>query len=103
VFVTDITQQDVYAALRTEHFPERPHPAESFVEVSSLADPAWMIEIEAIGLIHQGAHPPGPTPTPPPAGDCACHADPRPRHRGRTLRSVGRFPETAVTSPVPRR
>ncbi|MEJ8672620.1 RidA family protein [Streptomyces sp. NBC_01017] len=54
VHVTDITQQDVYAALRAEHFPERPHPAESFVEVSSLADPAWMIEIEAIGLIHQG-------------------------------------------------
>ncbi|WP_328877151.1 RidA family protein [Streptomyces sp. NBC_00299] len=54
VFVTDITKQDVYAALRAEHFPERPHLAESFVEVSSLADPAWMIEIEAIGLIPQG-------------------------------------------------
>jgi hypothetical protein len=40
----DITKQDVYAALRAEHSPERPHLAESFVEVSSLADPAWMIE-----------------------------------------------------------
>ncbi|CAL9650564.1 RidA family protein [Streptomyces sp. enrichment culture] len=51
VFVTDITQQDVFARLRAEHFPDKPHLAESFVEVSSLADPEWMIEIEAIGLI----------------------------------------------------
>ncbi|MFF3343609.1 RidA family protein [Streptomyces flavidovirens] len=51
VFVTDITQQDIYAKLRAEHFPDKPHLAESFVEVSSLADPDWMIEIEAIGLI----------------------------------------------------
>ncbi|MET9513128.1 hypothetical protein ABZX62_32560 [Streptomyces flavidovirens] len=51
MFVTDITQQDIYAKLRAEHFPDKPHLAESFVEVSSLADPDWMIEIEAIGLI----------------------------------------------------
>ncbi|MGW0549756.1 RidA family protein [Streptomyces altiplanensis] len=51
VFVTDITQQDVFSKLRAEHFPDKPHPAESFVEVSSLASPEWMIEIEAIGLI----------------------------------------------------
>ncbi|MFG2298585.1 RidA family protein [Streptomyces sp. NPDC048603] len=51
VFVTDITQQDVFARLRAEHFPDKPHLAESFVEVSSLADPEWMIEIEAIGLV----------------------------------------------------
>ncbi|GHB38972.1 enamine deaminase RidA [Streptomyces viridiviolaceus] len=51
VFVTDVTQQDVFARLRAEHFPDKPHLAESFVEVSSLADPEWMIEIEAIGLI----------------------------------------------------
>ncbi|MEU2512449.1 RidA family protein [Streptomyces syringium] len=51
VFVTDIGQQDVFAKLRAEHFPNKPHLAESFVEVSSLADPEWMIEIEAIGLV----------------------------------------------------
>ncbi len=51
VFVTDITQQDIFAKLRAEHFPDKPHLAESFVEVSSLANPEWMIEIEAIGLI----------------------------------------------------
>ncbi|MER7106898.1 RidA family protein [Streptomyces sp. NPDC000229] len=53
VFVTDIGQQNIYAKLRAEHFPDKPHLAESFVEVSSLADPAWMIEIEAIGLVKQ--------------------------------------------------
>ncbi|MFV8132128.1 RidA family protein [Streptomyces syringium] len=51
VFVTDIGQQDVFAKLRAEHFPNKPHLAESFVEVSSLADPEWLIEIEAIGLV----------------------------------------------------
>ncbi|MEU8953531.1 RidA family protein [Streptomyces sp. NPDC048518] len=51
VFVTDIGQQDIFAKLRAEHFPDKPHLAESFVEVSSLANPEWMIEIEAIGLV----------------------------------------------------
>ncbi|KUL51425.1 enamine deaminase RidA [Streptomyces sp. NRRL F-4489] len=51
VFVTDIAQQDVFAKLRAEYFPVKPHLAESFVEVSALANPEWMIEIEAIGLV----------------------------------------------------
>ncbi|MEU8963962.1 MULTISPECIES: RidA family protein [unclassified Streptomyces] len=51
VFVTDIAQQDIFAKLRAEHFPDKPHLAESFVEVSSLAKSEWMIEIEAIGLV----------------------------------------------------
>ncbi|WP_438487072.1 RidA family protein [Streptomyces sp. S186] len=51
VFVTDIAEQDLFAKLRAEHFPDKPHLAESFVEVSSLANPEWMIEIEAIGLV----------------------------------------------------
>ncbi|MFE9535840.1 RidA family protein [Streptomyces sp. NPDC006691] len=51
VFVTDVAQQDIFAKLRAEHFPDKPHLAESFVEVSSLANAEWMIEIEAIGLV----------------------------------------------------
>ncbi|MFE0380844.1 RidA family protein [Streptomyces inhibens] len=51
VFVTNIAQQDIFAKLRAEHFPDKPHLAESFAEVSSLAGPEWMIEIEAIGLV----------------------------------------------------
>ncbi|WP_454198650.1 RidA family protein [Nocardia sp. Marseille-Q1738] len=50
VFVTDIGMQDIFAELRAEYFAA-PYLAESFVEVSSLADPDWMIEIEAIGLV----------------------------------------------------
>lgn len=50
VFVTDIARdQDAFARIRAEHFA--PHTfAESFVEVSSLADPDWLIEIEAIAV-----------------------------------------------------
>ncbi|MGW0465455.1 RidA family protein [Streptomyces sp. NPDC003027] len=51
VFVTDIARhQDAFARVRAEHFA--PHAfAESFVEVSSLADPDWLVEIEAIGVV----------------------------------------------------
>ncbi|MEV0000135.1 RidA family protein [Streptomyces sp. NPDC050848] len=50
VFVTDIARhQEAFARVRAEHFV--PHSfAESFVEVSSLADPEWLIEIEAIAV-----------------------------------------------------
>lgn len=50
VFVTDIARhQDAFARVRAAHFP--PHSfAESFVEVSSLADPDWLIEVEAIAV-----------------------------------------------------
>ncbi|MGW6565670.1 RidA family protein [Streptomyces sp. NPDC054975] len=50
VFVTDIARhQDAFARVRAEHFAPRTF-AESFVEVSSLADPQWLIEIEAIAV-----------------------------------------------------
>jgi enamine deaminase RidA (YjgF/YER057c/UK114 family) len=50
VFVTDIARhQEAFARLRAEYFV--PHTfAESFVEVSSLADPEWLIEIEAVAV-----------------------------------------------------
>ncbi|GGO40802.1 MULTISPECIES: RidA family protein [Streptomyces] len=51
VYVTDITQQDVFGKLRAEYFTGTPPLAESFVEVSALAKPEWMIEIEAIGSV----------------------------------------------------
>ncbi|MGW7479656.1 RidA family protein [Nonomuraea muscovyensis] len=50
VFVTDIAHQDLYAAVREESYAD-PFPAESFVQVAALADPAWLIEIEAIGAV----------------------------------------------------
>ncbi|MEU7283210.1 RidA family protein [Streptomyces sp. NPDC045431] len=50
VFVTDLSHQDVFAALRAEYYVP-PFPAESFVQVAALADPDWMIEIEAVGAV----------------------------------------------------
>ncbi|MFF8653906.1 RidA family protein [Streptomyces huasconensis] len=50
VFVTDVSHQDVFAGLRAEHYTA-PFPAESFVQVAALADPAWLIEIEAVGAV----------------------------------------------------
>ncbi|WP_406504895.1 RidA family protein [Streptomyces sp. NBC_00212] len=51
VFVTDIARhQDAFAALRAQYFTAHAF-AESFVEVSSLADPDWLIEIEAVGVV----------------------------------------------------
>ncbi|UGT57395.1 RidA family protein [Nocardia asteroides] len=54
VFVTDIGQQDIFAAVRAEHFPAHSF-AESFVQVAALAEPDWMIEIEAVGVVGPGA------------------------------------------------
>ncbi|MFE0133595.1 RidA family protein [Streptomyces sp. NPDC059037] len=50
VFVTDIAHQDVFAALRARFYVP-PFPAESFVQVAALADPEWLIEIEAVGAV----------------------------------------------------
>ncbi|MFH8610437.1 RidA family protein [Streptomyces sp. NPDC018029] len=50
VFVTDVAHQDAFAPLRAE-FYGTPPPAESFVQVAALADPAWLIEIEAVGVV----------------------------------------------------
>ncbi|MER6995384.1 RidA family protein [Streptomyces sp. NPDC000410] len=49
VFVTDIAHQNTFAALRAKHYAP-PFPAETFVQVAALADPDWMIEIEAVGI-----------------------------------------------------
>ncbi|WP_241194245.1 RidA family protein, partial [Streptomyces sp. SID10115] len=52
VFVTDIAHQTAFAPLRTEFYGD-PRPAESFVQVAALADPEWLIEIEAVGSVEE--------------------------------------------------
>ncbi|WP_329622360.1 RidA family protein [Streptomyces sp. NBC_01255] len=49
VFATDLSpsHQEAFAALRAKHYAP-PFPAETFVQVAALADPAWLIEIEAV-------------------------------------------------------
>ncbi|MEV0332132.1 RidA family protein [Nocardia sp. NPDC050717] len=54
VFVTDIGRQDIFAEVRAEFLPAHSF-AESFVQVAALAEPEWMIEIEAIGVVGPGA------------------------------------------------
>lgn len=49
IFLTDMDNFGKIVELRERHFTF-PYPADSIVEVSSLARPEWMIEIEAIAL-----------------------------------------------------
>lgn len=55
IFVTDMAVLDQVVALRREFFSP-PYPADTIAQVAALADPAWMIEIEATAVV------------PPPAG-----------------------------------
>ena len=49
-YVTDMRYRMDYGLVRTEFFP-RKAPAATLVEVSSLAHPDWLIEIEAIAVV----------------------------------------------------
>jgi 2-iminobutanoate/2-iminopropanoate deaminase len=48
VYTTDIAYRPALAAARGRMFPHGRYPASTFVVVSSLANPAWLVEIEAI-------------------------------------------------------
>lgn len=50
IFVTDMQCRNDYALVRQEFYPER-FPASTLVEVSALAHPDWLIEIEAIAVL----------------------------------------------------
>ena len=50
IFVTDMGYRNDYALIRQEFYPER-FPASTLVEVSALAHPDWLIEIEAIAVL----------------------------------------------------
>jgi len=49
IFLTDMRNFDKIVALRERYFTP-PYPADTIVEVSSLAHPEWMIEIDAIAV-----------------------------------------------------
>jgi len=51
ILLTDISNLDKLVQLRAEHFT-KPYPADTLLEVSSLAQPDWQIEIDAIALAH---------------------------------------------------
>jgi 2-iminobutanoate/2-iminopropanoate deaminase len=52
ILVTDMSYLDTIITLRKEFFAE-PYPADTLVKVAGLAQPDWMIEIEAIALTRE--------------------------------------------------
>jgi 2-iminobutanoate/2-iminopropanoate deaminase len=50
IYVTDIGVLPTIVALRREFFVE-PYPADTILQVASLADPAWQIEIDAVAVV----------------------------------------------------
>ncbi|MQA17210.1 MAG: RidA family protein [Pseudonocardiaceae bacterium] len=56
IFVTDMAVIDQVVALRREFFVP-PYPADTIAQVTSLAQPEWKIEIEAVGFIPEPARP----------------------------------------------
>jgi len=51
ILLTDMSNLDKLVQLRAEYFTT-PYPADTLLEVSSLAQPDWQIEIDAIALTH---------------------------------------------------
>lgn len=49
-FLTDMRHRAELGAIRQEYFGKK-GPASTMVQVSALADPGWMIEIEAIAVL----------------------------------------------------
>lgn len=50
IMVTDMSYRDVVIKLRGEYFTP-PYPADTLIKVSGLAQPDWMIEIDAVALV----------------------------------------------------
>jgi enamine deaminase RidA (YjgF/YER057c/UK114 family) len=50
VYTTDLAHRPAIGAARERHFSQ-PFPASTFVVVSSLAAPAYLVEIEAVAVI----------------------------------------------------
>lgn len=56
IYVTDIGVLPTIVALRREFFTE-PYPADTILQVASLADSAWQVEIDAVALVPDGPRP----------------------------------------------
>lgn len=49
IMVTDMSHLDEVVRLREEYFTE-PYPADTLLQVAGLAQPDWMVEIDAIAI-----------------------------------------------------
>ena len=50
IFVTDIRFRDTITEVR-RHYLKEPFPAATMVEISKLASPDWLVEIEAVAVL----------------------------------------------------
>ncbi|MFN8558921.1 MAG: RidA family protein [Dehalococcoidia bacterium] len=51
VYTTDLAYRPAIGAVRQRYFTDGQYPASTFVVISSLADPAFLVEIEAVAMI----------------------------------------------------
>jgi reactive intermediate/imine deaminase len=51
IFLTDMSNFEKIIELREKYF-SHPYPADTITEVNSLANPEWLIEIEAIAVVN---------------------------------------------------
>jgi enamine deaminase RidA (YjgF/YER057c/UK114 family) len=51
VFTTDIAHRAAIGAARNQVFGDGPYPASTFLVISSLAQPQFLVEIEAVAII----------------------------------------------------
>jgi 2-iminobutanoate/2-iminopropanoate deaminase len=50
IFVTDIAQAEAVCEVRSRHYGAAA-PASTFVEVSALGDPSWLLEVEIVACL----------------------------------------------------
>ncbi len=51
VYTTDISHRAAIGAARQKHFKDGEYPASTFLVISSLAQPQFLVEIEAVAMI----------------------------------------------------
>lgn len=50
IMVTDMANLDTVIKLRGEYFISEPYPADTLLQVAGLAQPDWLVEIDAVAL-----------------------------------------------------
>jgi len=51
IFTTDLAHRPAIGAARSHAFPPGQMPASTFLVVAGLADPRWVVEIEAVAML----------------------------------------------------
>lgn len=51
IYVTDVAHRPAVAAARLRHFAEGQYPAATYLVISALAAPEFLVEIEAVAMI----------------------------------------------------